>query len=71
MGELSSDIRDDKGGFRDSVAASMGNGDVPFGRGWDLVCEILAKQEGRKGSAAYDKAYDNIERQLNAADAIK
>jgi hypothetical protein len=68
---LAARMRDGKGGFRDSVAATLREGGLPYGRGWDLTCEILAKQEGRRGSKAYDAEYDKIEATLEAAEIIK
>lgn len=68
---LAARMRDGRGGFRDSVAATLAEGGLPFGRGWDLTCEILAKQEGRRGSKAYDAEYEKIEATLEAAELIK
>jgi hypothetical protein len=39
-----------------SIAQGYRNGHVPQGRAKDIVIEIVAKQSGRKGSAAYDAA---------------
>jgi hypothetical protein len=68
---LAARMRDGKGRFRDSIAASLSEGILPFGRGWDLTCEILAKQEGRIGSKAFDAEYNKIEAIFEEAENIK
>ncbi len=69
--EISCDMQDGNGRFRDSIARSMAGGDVPRGRGWDLVCEILAKECGRKTSTAYKAEYARIEKILKQAAEIE
>jgi hypothetical protein len=44
------------GDFCYSIAQNYRNGLLPQGRAKDIVIEIVAKQSGRKGSAAYDAA---------------
>jgi hypothetical protein len=44
------------GDFCFSIAQGYRNGLLPQGRAKDIVIEIVAKQSGRKGSAAYDAA---------------
>lgn len=68
---LAARMRDGKGGFRDSIAQTLAEGGLPFGRGWDITCDILAKQEGRRNSKAYDAEYDKVEETLKAAELIK
>lgn len=46
------------GDFCFSIAQGYRNGYAPQGRAKDIVIEIVAKQSGRKGSAAYDAALD-------------
>lgn len=53
LSPLAERLKDGKGGFRDSVAEDLQGGRLPAGRGLGLVIEILAKCDGRKGSAAY------------------
>lgn len=71
LGEFASYLRDGRGGFRDSVAYSLDHGDLPTGRGWDIACDIIAKQEGRRGSKAYDKEYDRVEAAFEKAQNLK
>lgn len=61
LSDLVERMRDGKGGFRDSVAAGMRDGDIPFGRGRDIACDILAKQCGRQNSKEYELEYDRVE----------
>lgn len=44
-------------GFVASVRDNLLRGYLPSGKGQDIVLEIMAKQAGRKGSAAFDVAY--------------
>jgi hypothetical protein len=71
LGELASRMRDGKKGFRDSIALTMDEGGLPYGRGLEITCDILAKQEGRRGSKAYDAEYNRVEKVLAKADAIR
>jgi len=57
-------LRDGRMGFCDSISKDMENGEIPRGRGWDLVCEILAKKEGRKNSKAFKTEFERIEKIL-------
>ena len=63
-------IEDGKRGFCDSIASDMKRGTIPYGRGFDLVCEITAKKKGRKNSNAYKAEFARIEEILTAAAAI-
>jgi len=60
LAPLAQIMRDGKGGFRDSIAQTLANGDLPGGRGESITLDILAKQEGRRGSKAYDAEYDRV-----------
>jgi len=64
---LADEIEDGKGRFNDGIARSMRSGDIPKGRGWDLVCEIVAKGYGRKNSKAYADEYARVEAVLDRA----
>jgi hypothetical protein len=46
------------GDFCYSIAQGYKNGYCPTGRAKDIVIEIVAKQSGKKGSAAYEAALD-------------
>ena len=61
-------IADGKGGFCDSIANTLRSGDVPYGRGFHLTCDIIAKKYGRAGSKTYDAKYSEISGILEAAD---
>lgn len=63
---LADALRDDKGGFRDSVADDLERGRLPYGRGCDLVIEILSKKAGRKNSKAYAEEAVRIKAILDA-----
>ena len=69
--ELASQIRDGKQGFCDSIAEELDRGIIPYGRGLDLTCEILAKKFGRKSSTAYCERYDHIEALLEEAATLR
>lgn len=58
---LADALADGKGGFCDSMAADMRQGKTPKGRGIFLVCDILAKRQGRRNSKAYETEYDRVE----------
>lgn len=58
--EYGRQIRDGRGGFCDSIADDLDRGELPAGRGLSLTIEILAKQAGRKNSAAYNARYDEL-----------
>ena len=62
-------LEDGKGGFRDDIARDMRKGSMPFGRGWDLVIEIAAKQSGRKGSKPYVEAEEGFRALMTQAEA--
>lgn len=65
LAPLAVSLSDGKGGFCDSIAEDMEKGYFPKGRGLTIVCEILAKKEGRKNSRKYDIEYDRIAKILN------
>lgn len=46
-------LEDGKGGFCDSVACDLRNGNIPHGRGFDIMLDILAKRAGRANSKAF------------------
>lgn len=46
-------VADGRGAFRDSVAESLVKGELPKGRGLTIMIEILAREQGRRGSKAY------------------
>jgi len=60
MTPLAEKLQDGKLGFRDSVASSMMGGQLPEGRGFDLVIEILAKMAGRRGSGAFNQRAEEV-----------
>lgn len=49
------------GTFCESVAEGLNNGDLPKGRGLDIMLDILAKQAGRRNSKAYKVEYESIQ----------
>jgi hypothetical protein len=53
-------LRDGKGGFCDSVAETLADGRLPYGRGFDITVDILAKQQGRRGSKAYEAEAEKV-----------
>jgi len=62
-------MRDGNGGFRDSIADSMENGNVPSGRGLAIALDIIGKEHGRRASADYYAArewaseiFENVEK---------
>jgi hypothetical protein len=61
LAPLADRLEDGRGGFCDSVAASLRNGDLPKGRGLDIMLDILAKQAGRRGSKAYEEEMTKLE----------
>lgn len=61
LAPLADALADGKRGFRDSVAQDLKNGNVPSGRGRDIMLDILSKQAGRSGSAAYDQRWNEIQ----------
>lgn len=62
-------LADGRGGFRDSIAADMKRGQLPRGRGEDIVMDICAKMAGRRNSKAYNAEYDRIAGLLDKAEA--
>ncbi|WP_415912306.1 hypothetical protein [Neptuniibacter sp. QD37_11] len=63
---FAADLRDGKGGFCDSIARTLDEGELPYGRGYDLMLEILAKKAGRKNSKAYNARLEELEEQVGA-----
>lgn len=55
-------LRDNQGGFRDSVANDLELGRIPRGRGLDIVLDILSKQKGRRDSKAYIAEYERLDK---------
>ena len=53
------------GHFCMSVASDLRHGWLPKGRGFDIMVDILAKTEGRRGSKLYNEAYDLICKDLD------
>ena len=53
---LTSVLRDGRGGFRDSISTDLENGGTISGKAMAICCDIYAKQFGRYGSNAYQKA---------------
>ena len=70
LAPLAEMIKDGKGGFCDSIGSDLERGFIPVGRGWDLVCSILAKKEGRSGSKKFNVEYDRIQNILKAAEKL-
>lgn len=67
---LADDLWDGRHGFCDSMAGDLRKGHPPRGRGVELVCEIIAKHHGRRGSKAYEAEFDRIEAVLEKAKKI-
>jgi len=53
------------GDFGRGMATSIENGREPYGRGVDIALEIYAKQFGRRGSKAFNEAFDSAEAKIN------
>lgn len=66
-GKFAVPIFDGRGGFCDSIAESLRQGILPFGRGLELAKEIYAKRFGRTGSKAFETAYAEISAALEQA----
>jgi hypothetical protein len=60
LAELADLLADGQRGFRDHVAGDMREGHAPYGRGIDIVCDIIAKQRGRRDSKGYNAEYDRV-----------
>lgn len=60
LADIAELLADGKGGFRDRVAADMRDGEAPYGNGVYIVCDIIAKQQGRRNSNAYETEYDRV-----------
>lgn len=61
LAPLADHLEDGRGGFRDSVAHSLRNGDLPTESGLNIATEILAKAAGRRNSAAFNEEFIRIE----------
>lgn len=53
-------LRSIGGNFVTDIANTMEKGNLPFGRGLAITCEILAKQCGRRNSKAYKAEYSRV-----------
>lgn len=71
LAPLGDELKDGRGGFCDDVGAGLSRGSLPRGRGWDLVCDILAKKSGRRNSKAYDARFHEVEDLLCRAEKIQ
>ncbi len=61
LAPLADRLADGKGGFRDSVAQGLREGNVPASeRALEIIADILGKQEGRGGSKAYWTEYARV-----------
>lgn len=56
--------------FCQSMADDMEKGSLPRGRGWNLVCDIVAKMQGRRNSKKYKETYARVEEVLNRAEKV-
>ena len=63
-------LADGRGGFCDSVARDLRRGQIPYGRGRDIMIEILAKDAGRMNSKAYDKEWDLMNAEVLKAEQL-
>jgi len=70
LAPLADDMRDGQDGFRDSIAKTLENGDLPYGRGRSISLDILAKMVGRKNSKAYNAEYDRVETIYNNVEEL-
>lgn len=61
LAPLAEGLEDGKGGFRDSVADGLRKGELPKGRGLDIMVDILAKNAGRRNSKAYEAEVTRID----------
>ena len=63
LAPLADALDDGRGVFRQSVAIDMRRtGQLPRGRGRDIMLEILAKQKGRSGTKAFLAEYERLEK---------
>jgi hypothetical protein len=60
----------DGGNFALSIAQSMQRGSLPTGRGVTIALDIISKQAGRRGSKAYESAFDAAEAAFNHAASL-
>jgi hypothetical protein len=56
LSKIATIVADGRGGFCDSIASDLRNGDIPSGRGLSITIDIYAKAHGRSGSKAYNAA---------------
>lgn len=75
LGFVADQLDDCQGGFRTSIANRLLKGEIPTGRGFDIMIEILAKLEGRKGSKSYEaekarleEFFEGIQTMINSID---
>lgn len=60
LAPLAQRLADGKGGFRDSIAEDLKRGELPRGRGMDIMMDILAKRGGRQQSKGYIAEWDQV-----------
>lgn len=63
-GFLLDSLQGPQGGFCDSIAQGIRNGQEPRGRALDICLEIYAKSYGRRGSKAFEEAHLRAEKLL-------
>lgn len=70
LSSLADRLEDKKGGFCDSIARGLRNGDLPNGRGYGIMIEILAKQAGRMNSKAFQAEEQEIVKAIEKAESL-
>lgn len=70
LGPLADRLEDYRGGFRDSVSASLRQGSLPSERGAEIISDILGKQQGRSNTSAYAEERQRVLDTLEAAAVI-
>lgn len=61
LAELADILADGRYGFRDDVANGLRRGELPYGRGFTIMLEIIGKVAGRKNSKAYKAEVSRVE----------
>lgn len=64
-------MADGKGRFRDSIAETLKEGKLPYGNGFHITCDILAKQAGRSNSKAYKAEWSKISEDFARVENIR
>lgn len=64
LSALADELSDGRGGFCDSVAEGLRNGELPSGKGYWITLDILAKKAGRRNSKAYVAREKEVEKIL-------